>query len=243
MVTRCENPVLPVTTSSQAHSNPVTLRPTEKTARLRLTRHHSDTIDRSLEIYRRQHREFLRQWGTPSYKRPQLLKDLQHELPGQARILDLGCGGGQDSRALWKGSTWVTGLDAAFPLLAFARRRSPTVPLLVGDFRHLPFKPRRFDAVWAAASLIHCQKSQMPALLRRLRNMVTPHGLLATTVPYGQRSGVLEDGWLPGRFIARWQKAEFLTVLELAGWTTVSLKVVTHRERRGRWLAILARKA
>ena len=83
----------------------------------------------------------------------------------------------------------------------------------------------------------------MPALLRRLRNMVTPHGLLATTVPYGQRSGVLEDGWLPGRFIARWQKAEFLTVLELAGWTTVSLKVVTHRERRGRWLAILSRKA
>jgi len=59
------------------------------------------------------------------------------------RLLDLGCGDGRHLQALPQ----ATGLDYSADLLAAARHRAPSAPLVRGDMRRLPFADGSFAAV------------------------------------------------------------------------------------------------
>jgi len=89
---------------------------------------------------------------------------------------------------------------------------------------------------------MHLPKPEAAHVLKRLSRIVRPGGLLAATVTYGTRSRILTDGWMPGRYFARWQKAELARVVERSGWTIDSLRVVSNQERKGRWLNLIARR-
>ena len=202
-----------------------------------------DAVARTAAAYAAHAESFLQRWGRRAYRRPPLLRDLLALVRPRAALLDLGSGAGQDARALRARRYRVVGLDRARPLLAHARRRSRRLPLALGDMRSLPFRPASFDAIWAAASLIHLPKPDARRLLRTLRRFVLPGGLLAATVAQGRRAGFLRAGWIPGRYFARWQKAELERAVRQAGWTVVRLDAVVGRERKGRWLNLIARRA
>ena len=161
-------------------------------------------------------------------------------VPRKAYLLDLGCGAGQDSRETTRAGFRATGLDLNRPLLHYARRRSPRLTLVQADIRHLPYAAGTFDGVWAAASLIHLRKASVQASLRCLATLTKPGGLFAATFLHGRRSGILQSGWIPGRFISRWHKQELATALSQAGWAIVQLKTVSGQERKGRWLNLIA---
>jgi SAM-dependent methyltransferase len=202
----------------------------------------ADAIELTTTAYARQAEEFIRRWGRPRYRRPALLLELLELAGPRAALLDLGCGAGQDARFLLARRHHVVGVDHAWPLLAYVRRRSRRVPLVHGDMRSLPLRPGSFDAIWAAASLIHLPKPQTATLFHALRMLVPVGGLLAATVAQGHRTGVLRTGWIPGRYFARWRKTELERAVKRAGWEVVSLKTVTGRERKGRWLNLIARR-
>ena len=164
-------------------------------------------------------------------------------MPKKARLLDLGCGAGQDTRALKRAGFRVVGLDVSHPLLDHARRRSPRLSLVQADIRHLPYVPGIFDGIWAAASLIHLPKSSVQASLRGLARLTMPGGILAATFVHGRRSGALQSGWIPDRFISRWHKQELAQALARAGWSIVALNTVSAQERKGRWLNLIARRS
>jgi hypothetical protein len=108
--------------------------------------------------------------------------------------------------------------------------------------RALPFRPGAFDAIWAAASLIHLPKPAVRRLLRALCTMVPRGGLLAATVAHGRHAGFLRTGWIPGRYFARWHRVELTRAVCLAGWEVLTLRAVVNRERKGRWLVLIARR-
>ncbi|UVT14809.1 MAG: class I SAM-dependent methyltransferase [Nitrospira sp.] len=164
-------------------------------------------------------------------------------LPRRGVFLDLGCGAGQDARYLTRRGHRVVGLDRTMPLLQFATRQSPFVPLVLADIRALPIRADSIDGIWAAASLIHCPKRHMTGVLAALRHLVKPKGVLAATLTYGSLSGTKRTGWMPGRYVARWRKDEFARMLCRAGWTVLSLRVVDNQERKGRWLNVIAMRA
>lgn len=204
-------------------------------------------IRRTLRAYTASRATYLRAWGSRRYREPRLLRDCLARLPAGAAILDLGCGPGQDARYIMKlrrdgARLRVVALDLCWPLLRYARRRSPALPLVQADLRRLPLAPETFDGVWAAASLMHLPKSQVPGVLRALRGRVKPGGLLGATLAHGGTSGYVRRGWIPGRFIARWRKAELARAVGRAGWHVLRLETVTGRERKGRWLNLLARR-
>jgi len=206
----------------------------------------ADAVARTAAAYAAEADAFIRRWGRRATKCPALLRDLL-ELAGPcAALLDLGCGAGQDTRFLFArrhhAVGHVVGVDRAWPLLAHARRRSRRVPLIHGDMRTLPFRPGSFDAIWAAASLIHLTKPTARRLLRALRAQVPVGGLLGATVAHGRRAGFLRTGWIPGRYFARWMKTELERAVRRAGWDVLQLTTVDHRERKGRWLALIARR-
>lgn len=209
----------------------------------RSTTHHTTNraVAQTLDVYARDARVFLARWGKPRYKRPVLLVEWMKRLPGPSVLLDLGCGGGQDARYLTTIGHRVIGLDRTLPLLQFAKQRAPLLPLVLADMRSLPVRPGSVDGIWAAASLMHVPKPVARKVLAKLRDCLRPDGLLAATVTHGWRSRVKKSGWMPGRYFARWKKDELARALRRAGWQVLSLRVVSNRERKGRWINVIAR--
>jgi SAM-dependent methyltransferase len=206
--------------------------------------HHSTTnaVTQTLLTYEKEAEIFLKQWGRKKYRCPPLLKEWVALLPKRAVVLDLGCGAGQDARYLTKIGHRVVGLDRTMPLLRFARRRSPSVPFVLADMRVLPLQASALDGIWAAASLIHLPKNTVPSVLAVLHQLVRPEGSLAGTFTFGRNSRVKTGGWMPGRYFARWKKDELARALFRAGWQVLSIRVVSNRERKGRWINVIARR-
>lgn len=198
-------------------------------------------ITRTLDVYHLGLETYLAQWGRRRYRVPPLLRELIRTLSRGARVLDVGCGPGQDTRYLALRGFDAVGFDAMRPFLEWARAQHRKTRLVQGDIRGLPFRPHAFAAAWAAASLIHLPKRDVGRVLRELRAIITPGGRLAATFVHGTASCVLTRGWLPGRYFSRWTKTELASAIARAGWDVESLITVTNRERKGRWLNLVAR--
>ena len=208
------------------------------------TAHHSTTqcVLQTIDVYERSAKKCLARWSQRRHRRPPLLVEWLQRLPVDARLLDLGCGGGQDAGDLGQRGYRVVGVDRTRALLSAGRRRYRALPLVLADLRDLPFQAMSFDGLWAAASLIHLPKQDARRILIDLYRLVRPGGLFAATVTHGVKSRLVTDGWLPGRYVARWRKDELARAVRRAGWNILELKVITNRERKGRWLNLLAQK-
>jgi len=196
----------------------------------------------TIDAYERSDKECVVRWNKRRPRRPSLLVEWLEYLPAGTRLLDLGCGGGRDAGDLDLRGYRVVGVDRTSALLSAGRRRYRSLPLVRADLRQLPFHAMSFDGLWAAASLMHLPKPEARRILADLCKLVRPGGLFAATVTYGMKSRLVTDGWVPGRYFARWKKDELARVVRRAGWTILELKVVANRERKGRWLNLLAQK-
>lgn len=198
-------------------------------------------INRTLAVYNQQAGIYLDQWGRQRRRVPSLLRNLTRGLSKRTRILDLGCGPGQDVRYLRANGYQVIGLDGTWPFLVWGREEFGNHLLVQGDLKRLPFQEHSFGAIWAAASLIHLTKSEMRRCLRRLLSISVPGGRIGATMAHGVKSGVNPKGWLPGRYISRWTKEELRHALIQAGWKIERVVTVSNQERKGRWLNLIAR--
>ena len=196
----------------------------------------------TIDAYERSAKECVARWSRRRHRRPPLLAEWLQYLPAGARLLDLGCGGGQDAGDLGRRGHRVVGLDRTSALLLLGRHRHPSLPLVRADLRDLPFQAMSFDGLWAAAVLMHLPKPDARRILADLCKLVRPGGLFAATVTYGVKSRLVTAGWVPGRYFARWKKDELARAVCRAGWTILELEVVTNRERKGRWLNLLAQR-
>jgi len=196
----------------------------------------------TIDAYERSAKECIARWNKRRHHRPPLLAEWLACLPADARLLDLGCGGGKDAGDLVQRGYRVVGLDRTSALLSAGRRRYRSLPLIRADLRQPPFHAMSFDGLWAAASLMHLPKPVARRILTDLSRLIRPGGLFAATVTYGVKSRIVTDGWAPGRYFARWKKDEFARAVRRAGWSILDLKLVINRERKGRWLNLLAQK-
>src|SRR5215510_3492260 len=196
----------------------------------------------TIDAYERSAKECVARWSKRRHRRSPFLAEWLTGLPADARLLDLGCGGGKDAGDLRQRAYRVVGLDRTSSMLSAGRRRYRSLPLVCADLRQLPFHAMSFDGLWAAASLMHFPKPVARRILTDLNRLVRPGGLFAATVTHGVRSRIVTDGWVPGRYFARWKKDELARAVRRAGWSILELKIITNRERRGRWLNLLAQK-
>jgi len=90
--------------------------------------------------------------------------------------------------------------------------------------------------------LMHFPKSVTRRLLTDLSKIVRPGGLFAATVTYGVKSRIESDGWVPGRYFARWKKDKLARAVRRAGWNILELRILTNREHERRWLNLLTQR-
>ena len=100
------------------------------------------------------------------------------------RILDLGCGPGRDTAYFHSLGHDVVGLDGAASFVEMARRLTGC-DVLHQDFLALSLGARRFDGIFANASLFHVPTSELRRVLGELREALAPRGVLFSSNPRG----------------------------------------------------------
>jgi len=93
----------------------------------------------------------------------------------RGRVLDVGSGTGRNLPLLPDGTT-VVALDPSLDALKRARRRAPSVPLVVGRAEALPFRDGVFDTV--LSGLVFCSVDDPQGGLAEVRRVLRPPGRL-----------------------------------------------------------------
>lgn len=154
-------------------------------------------------------------------------------LPEQARILELGCGGGQDSAYMLSRGFDVTPTDGSAEL---ARQAENLIgrPVKVMRFEELAARDE-FDGVWAEASLLHVPRTDLPGILNRIRNALKQRGVFHASFKAGTEEG--NDGF--GRYY-NYPSREWLQELLVAGgWRNVTINEADgggYDNKPTRWL-------
>jgi ubiquinone/menaquinone biosynthesis C-methylase UbiE len=160
--------------------------------------------------------------------------------PG-ARVLDAGCGPGQDTAWLAEQGYTATGVDRSGGMLREARRRGVIAPLVQADLRHLPFRSGSYHGLWACASLLHIPKAEAKTALREMARVVRP-GTLYIAVKRGRGEAWIEDEKGGKRFFAYYDPDELRALVTQAGCTVLSLWGTADSAGRSRpWINLLAR--
>ncbi|MBP1860812.1 class I SAM-dependent methyltransferase [Rhizobium herbae] len=108
-------------------------------------------------------------------------------LPAGARILELGCGGGQDSHAMLARGFDVTPTDGS-PEMAEQAERLLGRPVAVLAFDRLD-ETAAYDAVWASACLLHVPRQELAAVLSRIHRALKPGGTFYASFKAGSAEG------------------------------------------------------
>ncbi|WP_287328941.1 class I SAM-dependent methyltransferase [Mesorhizobium sp.] len=152
-------------------------------------------------------------------------------LPQGAMIVDLGCGAGRDLEVIARQGRPVVGLDLAESLARIARRHSGA-PVVVADMRQMPFPDETFDGAWAAASLLHLARAEIPGSLTEIRRILKVGGRLFTSV----KSGANEQQDSDGRWFTYFDPQEWHASVHAAGFEVERLDVqVGGSSQQGAW--------
>ncbi|MCC6580769.1 MAG: class I SAM-dependent methyltransferase [Phycisphaeraceae bacterium] len=105
-------------------------------------------------------------------------------------ILDVACGMGYGSILLGVNGANVLAVDLSHNVVAAACKRYksfPNVTYQQGDIRCLDVSGRRFDIVISFETIEHLDASDIPDVLRSLRNVLTDQGRILISTPYRQK--------------------------------------------------------
>lgn len=115
------------------------------------------------------------------------LDDFLDRLPPGARVLELGCGGGQDAARMAARGFSVDATDGTPAMVAKANERF-SIGARVMAFHELA-AAAEYDGVWAHASLLHCPRDALPDVLTRIACALKPGGWHFASYKLGEVEG------------------------------------------------------
>lgn len=96
---------------------------------------------------------------------------------GAISVVEIGCGDGRDAKEIIPRVNHYIGVDPSKGLLNIARQSLPEAKFILGDALSFNY-PDDIDIVFAFASLLHVPKSDMPQVLTKISQALTPDGIL-----------------------------------------------------------------
>lgn len=144
-------------------------------------------------------------WWTKTFSDGADIEYAQEILPlissafiGRRRVLDVGCGEGQISRAIAATSDLieVVGIDISGAQLGNAREKSPTsITYIQGAGEEIPFGDAGFDGVICCLAIEHC--ADVDRVLHEISRVLAPGGIFLLLINHplyqGSGSGFVDD--------------------------------------------------
>lgn len=179
--------------------------------------------------------------GSGSNRQNRYLAHFLSRIAPGSRILDLGCGGGIDARAMLDRGHLVDAAEGSQSLAAIASKRldREVAVMRFDELRSI----ETYDAVWASASLIHVPRPALSAVLSKIHTALKPGGLHFATYKAGGKDG--RDS--VGRYYNYPTAAELRTFyLDSARWNIIAIDEYVgggFEGGNGPWAAIEARRS
>lgn len=108
-------------------------------------------------------------------------------LPAGAKILDLGCGSGRDTKYFLEHGYRVDAIDGSAELCALASEYTG-IPVKCQLFQELDAS-EVYDGIWACSSLLHLSYGELDEVLYRIEKALKPQGILYMSFKYGVFEG------------------------------------------------------
>lgn len=96
------------------------------------------------------------------------------------RVVELGCGDGRDAVEIIDRTAWYEGFDPSEGLLELARNRLPDTSFVKADALSYEY-PDNLDVVFAFASLLHVNRTDLGSVLEKIAKSLRPKGILYAT--------------------------------------------------------------
>jgi len=194
--------------------------------------------NRTLEYYNQNAEEFIS--GSVNVDMSDIQTRFCEKLPRGGRILDLGCGSGRDSKYFMEQGYAVTAVDGSERICALTAAYL-NLPVLCSTFQKF-FSFVKFDGIWASASLLHAEKSELPGLLKKYAGLLNDSGCFYVSFKYGTFAGDRT-----GRYYTDLDEPAFHAILEQVPELRIdeefcSADAVPGREEQ-RWLNVFLKKA
>ncbi|SMD04705.1 class I SAM-dependent methyltransferase [Rhizobium sp. RU36D] len=140
--------------------------------------------DATLQFYAGEAQTYARRGRKAQLKR---LMPFCDRLPAGGRILELGCGAGEDGEAMLKLGFDVSPTDGTPELAALAQQRlgRPVRVLRFEDISEI----EAYDGVWACACLLHVPRADLSGVLALVRRALRPAGWEDVAIDREQGSG------------------------------------------------------
>jgi 2-polyprenyl-3-methyl-5-hydroxy-6-metoxy-1,4-benzoquinol methylase len=106
-------------------------------------------------------------------------------LPAGGRVLDAGCGSGRDAKAFAEMGFDVVAFDASAEMVKRAQAHTG-LEVLQMTFDDVDWQSA-FDGIWASASLLHVPRAHLIEIGNRLRDALTPGGVLYFSFKHGAK--------------------------------------------------------
>lgn len=108
-------------------------------------------------------------------------------VPEHGKILDFGCGSGRDTKAFIQKGYLVDACDGSSEMCRLAGELC-NIQVKCMDFTDLN-DVNKYDAIWACASLLHVAKTQLPAVLIKMRDALVNGGVMYISFKHGDFEG------------------------------------------------------
>ncbi len=115
------------------------------------------------------------------------IKRFASSMPKNAKVVDLGCGVGYDSRelALARSDLQITGIDNSVEMLKRFHEITNGLPSTQEDMMRVNFNKESLGGVWMNASILHLSKEDGKTLLKKIISWLKPGGYLYLQVKQG----------------------------------------------------------
>lgn len=159
-------------------------------------------------------------------------------LPKKSHILDVGCGVGRDIKYFLSEGYIVSGLDASFEMVKLATQETG-VNIMHSTFQDLNFD-KKFDAVWAQASLLHVPYDLTQEIYQKIHNALKPRGIFYASYRHGDSYMATSerDFYNMNEEIIIPYFSNLFEIIEL--WQNVDNRVT--KSPSGMWLNFIVRK-
>jgi 2-polyprenyl-3-methyl-5-hydroxy-6-metoxy-1,4-benzoquinol methylase len=121
----------------------------------------------------------------------ELVREAAQQIPGVARVLDLGCGQGHITSRIREAlpQAEIAGLDYSISAISYANKKFPGIDFIVADAYQCPYRQSYFDIVICNNLWEHVPDPLF--LLSKIARVMKPHGFLTISTPSRYRWGNL----------------------------------------------------
>ena len=191
----------------------------------------------TLEYYNRNAINFVH--GTVDVDFREMQDEFLSRLKPAGIILDLGCGSGRDSKYFLNQGYEVVAVDGSEEICKIASEYTGLC-VIHSTFQH--YRPdKKFDGIWACASLLHLSFDEVVEVMNRLSLCLNKGGCFYVSFKYGEFSDMRH-----GRYFTDMTKETFAQLLANVEGLKIELQKITSDVRADRvdekWLNVYMEK-